>query len=63
MGDLRRKRSTGWCNLRRPGRRGILHASTVAIVSQVPVSRLRHAIAVFPILREIYAILLNASGD
>jgi hypothetical protein len=44
-------------------RRGMLHASTVAVVSQVPVSRLRHAVAVFPMLREIYAVLLNASGD
>lgn len=33
---------------------GLLHASTVVIVSQVPVSRLWHAVAGFPILREIY---------
>ena len=41
---------------------GLLHASTVAIVGEVPVSRLWHAVASFPTLSEIYTALLNASG-
>ena len=40
----------------------LLHASTVAIVGQIPVSRLWHAVASFPTLSEVYTVLLGASG-
>ena len=40
----------------------LLHASTVAIAAQVPVERLRHAVASFPTMSEIYTQLLLASG-
>lgn len=40
----------------------LLHASTVAIVGQVPISRLWHAVASFPTMSEIYTALLRASG-
>jgi dihydrolipoamide dehydrogenase len=33
---------------------GILHSATVAIVSEVPMERLRHAVAVFPSLSEVW---------
>jgi pyruvate/2-oxoglutarate dehydrogenase complex dihydrolipoamide dehydrogenase (E3) component len=40
----------------------LLHASTVAIVGQVPMERLWHAVASFPTMSEIYSQLLLASG-
>jgi dihydrolipoamide dehydrogenase len=33
---------------------GILHSATVAIVGQVPMDRLRHAVAAFPTLSEVW---------
>ena len=39
-----------------------LHASNVAIVGQVPIERLRHAVPSFPTMNEIYVALLEASG-
>ncbi|EXJ66127.1 uncharacterized protein A1O5_10742 [Cladophialophora psammophila CBS 110553] len=37
----------------------LLHASTVAIVGQVPLDRLKHAVASFPTRSEIYGMLLE----
>jgi dihydrolipoamide dehydrogenase len=33
---------------------GILHSATVAIVGKVPMDRLRHAVAAFPTLSEVW---------
>lgn len=41
---------------------GLLHASTVGIIVQVPISRLWHAVASFPTLSEVYTALVSASG-
>ena len=40
----------------------LLHASTVAIVGEVTLDRLRHAIASFPTMSQIYLQLFNACG-
>lgn len=40
----------------------LLHPSTVAIVGNVPIPRLWHAVAAFPTMSEIYSSLLAASG-
>jgi dihydrolipoamide dehydrogenase len=39
-----------------------LHAATVAIVSEVPLSKLRHAVAAYPSRSEIWLKLLEAYG-
>jgi len=39
-----------------------LHAATVAIVGEVPLSKLRHAVAAYPTRSEIWLKLLEASG-
>ena len=41
-----------------PGVSELLHSATVAVAGQVPVSRLRHAIACFPTVSEIWLPLL-----
>jgi pyruvate/2-oxoglutarate dehydrogenase complex dihydrolipoamide dehydrogenase (E3) component len=40
----------------------LLHASTVAVVGEVPLDRLAHAIPSFPTLSEVYLNLLEAAG-
>ena len=40
----------------------LLHPSTVAIVGQVPLERLAHAVACFPTMSEVYLNLLDAAG-
>jgi dihydrolipoamide dehydrogenase len=39
-----------------------LHAATIAIVGEVPLSKLRHAVAAYPSRSEIWLKLLEASG-
>jgi dihydrolipoamide dehydrogenase len=39
-----------------------LHAATVAIVSEIPLNKLRHAVAAYPSRSEIWLKLLEASG-
>jgi dihydrolipoamide dehydrogenase len=39
-----------------------LHAATIAIVGEVPVSRLRHAVPAFPTRSEIWLQLMNKLG-
>ncbi|MEV6932328.1 NAD(P)/FAD-dependent oxidoreductase [Dactylosporangium sp. NPDC051485] len=39
-----------------------LHAATIAIVGEVPLSRLRHAVPAFPTRSEIWLYLFNALG-
>ncbi|WP_426503430.1 dihydrolipoyl dehydrogenase family protein [Dactylosporangium sp. McL0621] len=39
-----------------------LHAATIAVVGEVPLSRLRHAIPAFPTRSEIWLYLFNALG-
>jgi dihydrolipoamide dehydrogenase len=45
-----------------PGTQELLHAATVAIVGEVPLERLWHAVPSFPTLSEIWLHLLEASG-
>jgi pyruvate/2-oxoglutarate dehydrogenase complex dihydrolipoamide dehydrogenase (E3) component len=40
----------------------LLHAATIAIVGEVPIARLRHAIPAFPTRSEIWLDLFNALG-
>ena len=40
----------------------LLHASTVAVVGEVPLDRLMHAVPSFPTLSEIYLSLMEACG-
>jgi dihydrolipoamide dehydrogenase len=40
-----------------------LHAATVAIVGQVPLSRLRHAVAAYPTRSEIWLKLLEKAEE
>jgi pyruvate/2-oxoglutarate dehydrogenase complex dihydrolipoamide dehydrogenase (E3) component len=40
----------------------LLHAATVAIVAEVPLSRLRHAVAAYPSRSEVWLKLLEAYG-
>jgi dihydrolipoamide dehydrogenase len=40
----------------------MLHAATIAIVGEVPLDRLRHAIPVFPTRSEVWLNLLGAAG-
>ncbi|MFJ9680557.1 dihydrolipoyl dehydrogenase family protein [Streptomyces sp. NPDC101194] len=47
-----------------PGTSELLHSATVAVVGEVPLKRLRHAIACFPTVSEIWLFLLAAChGD
>src|SRR5947209_3957798 len=51
-----------------PGVADLLHAATVAIVGEVPMERLRHAVAAFPTLSEVWLKLVEgylavAAGD
>jgi dihydrolipoamide dehydrogenase len=39
-----------------------LHAATIAIVGEVPLKRLRHAVAAYPTRSEIWLKLLEAAG-
>jgi dihydrolipoamide dehydrogenase len=41
----------------------MLHAATVAIVGQVPLRRLHHAVPSFPTMSEVWLDLLNAAGS
>lgn len=43
-----------------PGVSELLHSATVAIAGEVPLKRLRHAIACFPTVSEIWLFLLAA---
>ena len=45
-----------------PGTQELLHAATVAIVGEVPVETLRHAVPSFPTLSEVWLHLLDAYG-
>ncbi|MFF4316323.1 hypothetical protein [Streptomyces sp. NPDC001507] len=38
----------------------LLHAATIAVVGEVPLTRLRHAIAPFPTVSEIWVFLVAA---
>jgi pyruvate/2-oxoglutarate dehydrogenase complex dihydrolipoamide dehydrogenase (E3) component len=40
----------------------LLHAATVAVVGEVPLSRLRHAVPCFPTRNEVWLGLLAAAG-
>lgn len=40
----------------------LLHAATIAIVAEVPLARLRHAVAAYPTRSEIWLKLLEAAG-
>ena len=53
-GEVRRRG-----DLRRPGRRELLHAATVAVVGEVPLGRLWHAVPAYPTMSEIW---LQAAG-
>jgi dihydrolipoamide dehydrogenase len=39
-----------------------LHAATIAVVGEVPVTRLRHAVPAFPTRSEIWLKLVEALG-
>jgi dihydrolipoamide dehydrogenase len=39
-----------------------LHAATVAIVGEVPLPKLRHAVAAYPSRSEVWLKLLEAAG-
>ncbi|WP_189939267.1 dihydrolipoyl dehydrogenase family protein [Streptomyces sulfonofaciens] len=43
-----------------PGVSELLHSATVAVAGEVPLKRLRHAIACFPTVSEIWLLLLEA---
>jgi dihydrolipoamide dehydrogenase len=43
-----------------PGISELLHSATVAVAGEVPVKRLRHAVACFPTVSEIWLFLLAA---
>jgi pyruvate/2-oxoglutarate dehydrogenase complex dihydrolipoamide dehydrogenase (E3) component len=43
-----------------PGVEELIHSATIAIVGQVPVSRLWHAVPVFPAISEVWLRLLEA---
>ncbi|WP_405577554.1 dihydrolipoyl dehydrogenase family protein [Streptomyces sp. NBC_01092] len=46
-----------------PGVSDLLHSATVAVVGEIPLKRLRHAIAPFPTVSEIWLFLLAAYQD
>ncbi len=41
----------------------MVHAATVAIVAEVPVDRLRHAVASFPTMSEVWLHLVEALSE
>jgi dihydrolipoamide dehydrogenase len=45
-----------------PGIQELLHSATIAIVGEVPLSRLWHAVPSFPTLSEVWLRLLEADG-
>jgi pyruvate/2-oxoglutarate dehydrogenase complex dihydrolipoamide dehydrogenase (E3) component len=45
-----------------PGLQELLHSATVAIVGEVPVDRLWHAVPSFPTVSEVWLHLLEAYG-
>ena len=40
----------------------LLHAATIALVGELPLDRLRHAIPAFPTRSEVWLRLLDAAG-
>lgn len=40
----------------------LLHAATIAVVAEVPLARLWHAVPAFPTMSEIWLRLLEAAG-
>jgi pyruvate/2-oxoglutarate dehydrogenase complex dihydrolipoamide dehydrogenase (E3) component len=40
----------------------LFHASTVAMVGEIPVEKLWHAVPSFPTMSEVYVALLKDSG-
>jgi len=46
-----------------PGVGELLHSATVAVVGEVPLKRLRHAVASFPTVSEIWIFLIAAARD
>jgi pyruvate/2-oxoglutarate dehydrogenase complex dihydrolipoamide dehydrogenase (E3) component len=45
-----------------PGLQELLHAATVAVVTEAPVERLWHAVPSFPTVSEVWLHLLEAYG-
>jgi dihydrolipoamide dehydrogenase len=45
-----------------PGLQELLHSATVAVVAEVPVDRLWHAVPSFPTVSEVWLHLLEAYG-
>lgn len=41
---------------------GLVHAATIAVVGEVPISRLWHAVPVFPTISEVWLRLLETYG-
>ncbi|QDQ09303.1 dihydrolipoyl dehydrogenase family protein [Streptomyces spectabilis] len=50
------------CTLTGPMATELIHAATVAIVGEVPLERLRHAVPAFPTVSEVWLRLLEAYG-
>lgn len=46
-----------------PDLQELLHSATVAVVGEVPLERLRHAVPSFPTVSEVWLYLLEAYGD
>jgi dihydrolipoamide dehydrogenase len=46
-----------------PGLSELLHSATVAVVGQVPIARLWHAVPCFPTITEVWLRLLEAYRD
>jgi dihydrolipoamide dehydrogenase len=46
-----------------PGVSELLHSATVAVAGEVPLKRLRHAVACFPTVSEIWLFLLKAARE
>ena len=45
-----------------PGIQELLHSATIAIVGEVPLERLWHAVPAFPTVSEVWLRLLEAYG-
>jgi dihydrolipoamide dehydrogenase len=43
-----------------PGVSELLHSATVAVAGEIPLKRLRHAVACFPTVSEIWLFMLKA---
>jgi hypothetical protein len=68
-GDDRRRREGGGrrgilvgCTITGPEVADFLHAATIAVVGEVPLERLRHAVPPFPTRSEIWLSLLEQAG-